>query len=96
MVESDGQSSENDPLLHLGLELASVLRLAFQSDALPTELFPAPRLTSVADKLVVESDGQSSEHDEADRYLAGGRRALRACWCGAGCRTSPSHVAFRQ
>ena len=29
---------EKNPLPHLGFEPASVLRLAFQSDALPTEL----------------------------------------------------------
>ena len=31
---------EKKPLPHLGLEPTSVLRLTFQSDALPTELFP--------------------------------------------------------
>ena len=31
---------EKKPMPHLGLEPASVLRLAFQSDALPAELFP--------------------------------------------------------
>ena len=30
---------EKNPLPHWGLEPASVLRLVFQSDALPTELF---------------------------------------------------------
>ena len=30
---------EKNPLPHRGLEPASVLRLVFQSDALPTELF---------------------------------------------------------
>ena len=33
---------EKNPLPHWGLEPASVLRLAFQSDALPTELSPHP------------------------------------------------------
>ena len=31
---------EKKPMPHLGLEPTSVLRLTFQSDALPTELFP--------------------------------------------------------
>ena len=31
---------EKNPLLHQGLEPTSALPLAFQSDALPTELFP--------------------------------------------------------
>ena len=34
-----GLWEKENPLPHLGLEPASVLRLAFQSDTLPTELF---------------------------------------------------------
>ena len=36
----DVDSGEKNPLPHGGLEPASVLRLACQSDALPTDLFP--------------------------------------------------------
>ena len=37
---SGKKKRKNNPLQHLGLEPASVLRLAFQSDAVPTKLFP--------------------------------------------------------
>ena len=42
---------EKNPLPHRGLEPASVQRLAFQSDAVSTELFP-PRNSEVMDHEV--------------------------------------------
>ena len=39
-VCTGGRLEENNPLLHGGLELTSVSQLAFQSDAVPTELSP--------------------------------------------------------
>ena len=43
----EADSGGKIPLPYLGLEPASVLRLAFQSDALPTELFPPPCIHSL-------------------------------------------------
>ena len=47
---------EKNPLPHRGLEPASVLRLAFQSDALPAELFPPLGLASTV-KALIRLDG---------------------------------------
>ena len=42
-------SGEKNPLLHQGLEPVSVVGLAFQSDAVPTELSLPLRFQSTAD-----------------------------------------------
>ena len=39
VLETDS-GREKNPLPHLGLEPVSVLRLAFQSDTVPAEIFP--------------------------------------------------------
>ena len=44
---------EKNPSLHQGLEPESVLRLAFQSDFLPTDLFLTPRF--VEDSIPINS-----------------------------------------
>ena len=56
---------------HRGLEHASVLRLAFQSDALPTQLFPLLELPVVGLFLWV--------HGLDDRPAAPGRHADQHC-----------------
>ena len=72
---------EKNPLLHRGLEPASVLRLAFLSDDLPTELSPArpfhiPKFCAV---VIVSSVCFFFSLVLSDNYISP-LCAIRHCW----------------
>ena len=60
---------EKNPLPHRGLEPASVWRLAFQSDVLPTELFPPSEACLIIILLCSNFDCHASFLTSQEKYL---------------------------